>query len=201
MNKKEFLLALKESLRGLPTSDIEERVSFYAEMIDDRMEEGISEADAIAAIGSVEDLSTEIIASTSLTRIAKVKLKPQGRLSTHEILLLTIGSPLWVSLAIAAGSALLAIYLSFWSVLISFWASFAALAGCAVGGLMGGGIFFVLGENYTAAIATIGACLVCAGLAILAFFGCKALTRLFLHLTKKTILCVKKRLIKKEETK
>ena len=37
MNKREFIDKLRTKLKGLPNSDIEERLGFYAEMIDDLM--------------------------------------------------------------------------------------------------------------------------------------------------------------------
>ena len=46
MNKREFLASLRNGLYGLPQDDIEERLGFYAEMIDDRMEEGLTEEQA-----------------------------------------------------------------------------------------------------------------------------------------------------------
>ena len=49
MNKQEFLSLLRRELSGLPQGDIEERVGFYAEMIDDRMEEGLTEEEAVEA--------------------------------------------------------------------------------------------------------------------------------------------------------
>ena len=48
MTKQAFLAALGERLVGLPQKDIEERLTFYSEMIDDRMEEGLSEEEAVA---------------------------------------------------------------------------------------------------------------------------------------------------------
>ena len=39
MTKQEFLAELRRGLSGLPQNDIEERLNFYSEMIDDRMEE------------------------------------------------------------------------------------------------------------------------------------------------------------------
>ena len=35
MNKEEFLNALRSNLKGLPSDEIEERISFYDEMIED----------------------------------------------------------------------------------------------------------------------------------------------------------------------
>ena len=48
MNKQEFLDALRERLSGLPSREVEDRLGFYGEIIDDRIEEGISEHDAVA---------------------------------------------------------------------------------------------------------------------------------------------------------
>ena len=49
MGKQEFLAQLRKGLQGLPQEDIEERLTFYSEMIDDRMEEGLSEEEAVSA--------------------------------------------------------------------------------------------------------------------------------------------------------
>jgi len=38
MDKKEFLSELEKRLQGLPKADIEERLEFYSESIDDRVE-------------------------------------------------------------------------------------------------------------------------------------------------------------------
>ena len=38
MNKTEFILALYKKLPSLPYKEIEERLTFYIEMIDDRMD-------------------------------------------------------------------------------------------------------------------------------------------------------------------
>ena len=47
MNKQEFLAELRRGLSGLPRDDIEERLSFYGEMLDDRIEEGLSEEEEL----------------------------------------------------------------------------------------------------------------------------------------------------------
>ena len=51
MTKQEFIIKLTLELHGLPKADIEERVGFYSEMIDDRIEAGLSEEEAVADIG------------------------------------------------------------------------------------------------------------------------------------------------------
>ena len=43
MKKREFLDRLKASLWAMPEADKERSADYYAEMIDDRMEDGLSE--------------------------------------------------------------------------------------------------------------------------------------------------------------
>ena len=43
MTKAEFLGRLRDSLNGLSPADINTSMEFYSEIIDDRMEEGLSE--------------------------------------------------------------------------------------------------------------------------------------------------------------
>ena len=49
MNKELFLSSLRESLDGLSGEDIAERLAFYSEAIDDRMEDGLTEEEAVTA--------------------------------------------------------------------------------------------------------------------------------------------------------
>ena len=48
MNKQEFLSALQNALAGLPKKDRQKTLAFYSEMIDDRMEDGMTEEEAVA---------------------------------------------------------------------------------------------------------------------------------------------------------
>ena len=76
MRKQEFLGQLRKGLATLPPNDIAEHLAFYNEMIDDRMEEGLSEEDAVAAVGSVEKIIGQIVAespSAVITNIESVK--------------------------------------------------------------------------------------------------------------------------------
>ncbi len=59
MNKQEFLNALRSQLKGLPKDELENRISFYEEMINDRMDEGLSEEAAVADIGG-EDVDAVV---------------------------------------------------------------------------------------------------------------------------------------------
>lgn len=198
MNKQDFIASLRASLSGLPKQDVEDRLNFYSEMIDDRIEEGLTEQEAVLAIGSVTTVSSQIIADIPLSKIAKEKIKPKRGLRAWEILLLALGSPIWLSLLIAAFAVVFSLYVSVWSVIISLWAVFASLVAFVAGGIIAGIIFIVVG-NVLTGVCMIGTALVCAGLSIFSFFGCKAATKGLLCLTKKLALGIKKCFVKKEE--
>ena len=198
MTKIKFLLALNEKLSGLPAEDVEERLSFYSEMIEDRMEEGLSEEEAVAAIGSIDEITDLIVDDIPLSRIAKEKIKPKRRLKAWEITLLAVGSPLWLALGLSAFAIIIALYAVLWSLVASAWAVFTALAAVGVAGIPAG-IFFAISSNILTGIAIIGAALVSGGLAIFAFIGCIAATKGTISLTKKIIFGIKKHFIKKEE--
>lgn len=200
MRKQEFLAQLRKGLSGLPQDDIQERLAFYAEMIDDRMEEGFSEEEAVSAVGSVEDIVFQAVADTPLAKIAKEKIKPKRRLKAWEILLLALGSPIWLSLLIAAFAVMVSLYVVLWSVIISLWAVFVSLAACGAGGLVAG-VALVVGVEGPVGVAMLAAAIVCVGLSIFAFFGCKAATKGIWILTKKTAIWIKKCMINREDAR
>ena len=197
MNKSEFLDALKAALSGLPTCDVEERLRFYAEMIEDRIEDGCTEAEAVAEIGSVDEIAEQALAELPLIGIGKERIKPKRRLRGWEILLLALGSPIWLSLLISAFAVVLSLYLSVWSVVISLWATFVTLAVSGPVGIVAGTCHLLDGSVYTG-IATIALGFASIGLAIFLFFGCKAATKGSALLIPKTMFGLKKHFARKE---
>lgn len=190
MNKQEFLARLKNGLSGLPQEDVEERLSFYGEMIEDRIEEGLTEEDAIAEIGTVDEVIAQIVAQTPLTKIVREKVRPKRRLRAWEIILLVLGSPIWLSLSIAAAAILLSVYIVLWALIIVLWAIEIAFAASALACAAASVVPAVHG-SVSMGLASLGAALFLAGLSIFLFFGCKAATKGVLLLTKKIALGVK----------
>lgn len=200
MRKQEFLAELREGLSGLPQEDIEERLTFYSEMIDDRMEEGLAEEDAVREIGNINEVVSQIIADVPLTKLVKERVKPKRALRIWEIVLLVLGSPIWLSLLIAAFSVVLAAYIVVWSVIISLWAVEASLAACSLGGVMAAA-FLAFQGNGLIGTAMLGAGISCAGLSIFLFFGCKGATHGIQLLTKRMALGIKALFVGKEDVK
>lgn len=196
MNKQEFLALLRAGQAGLPREDLEERLTFYSEMLDDQMEEGLSEEEAVAAVGPVDEIVRQIIADTPLAKLARERMRPRRQLKAWEIVLLVLGSPLWLSLGLAAIAVIFAFYVVLWSVSVSLWAVFASLAVCAVGGLPAFAV--LIARSGAAALAILAAGMVCAGLAIFLFFGCRAATKGILTLTRRIASWLKHCFLRKE---
>ena len=197
MSKQAFLDRLRDGLAGLPLDDIADRVAFYGEMIDDRMEDGLTEEEAVAEIGPVEDVVAQIIGETPITRIVRERVRPKRRLRAWEIVLLALGSPIWLSLLIAAGAVLLSVYIVIWAVILSLWAVEVSLIAGALAGVAAGVLLICRGDVLPG-VAMLGASLVAAGLAVLLFFGCCAAVRGAVALTRKIAAGIKSLLIRKE---
>ena len=102
MDKIDFLSALENALAGLPADDIDRSIDYYSEMIDDMTENGLSEEEAISSVGSLDEIVNQIITEIPITKLVKERIKKKRALGTFEIILLILGSPIWLSLLIAA---------------------------------------------------------------------------------------------------
>ena len=194
MNKQEFLYELKGKLWALSEEEKKSSLEYYTEMINDRMEDGLSEEEAVAAIGTLDEIVEQIMSESPHApavvnqeekQTAQPKqAKEKGRVQPWIIVLLILGAPLWISLVGVLGSGVLGIYVSLWSVVIALYATAFALAVCAIGLLVAAFSLLWIHQFGKGAV-LVGGAFVCAGLAILFFLlsnlaakGLVALTRL-----------------------
>ncbi len=200
MTKQIFLDQLRAGLYGLPQDDIEERVSFYSEIIDDRMEEGLTEEAAVAGIGPVDTIISQIIAETPLPRLVREQIKSRPRMRAWEVILLILGFPLWFPLLIAAFAVIFSVYAVIWSVILVLWAvEIACIAGAFAGVIVG--FIQIFQGNLLWGLLLISAAVLLSGLSILLFFGCIAASKGALYLTKKVALGIKSLFLRKENSK
>ena len=202
MNKEEFLNELKKGLSGIPKEDSDERVNFYSEMIDDRIEEGMSEEEAVSAIGDVNAIISQIMAETPMTtivkeRVNKEKEKKKGGISPATLILIVVLFPLWLPIIATIFGLAIGLFATLWALVVAFYAVTIALV---VGGAAS--IVWVLGMLFTGHIVSaglgVGAGLFCIGLAILMVFGCIAFTKGAIRLTVDAIVGIKKKVSGKE---
>lgn len=198
MNKQQFLGAIGERLRGLSRGDIAKSLDYYSEMIDDRMEDGLMEEEAVAAMGSVDDIVSQILMDTPLPKLVRAKAKPSRALRSWEIVLLVLGSPIWGSLLLGAAAVLLALYGAVWVVVIAFYSADLGIGVCALACLFGAAAV-VFTDGLGGALFCFGAGLICGGAAVLIFFGCNLLAAGVIRLSGFLVCKVKALFIRKGE--
>jgi len=215
MTKRLFLRALRFRISELPEEEIAERINFYSEIIDDRMEEGYSEQEAVEDVGVLDEIAAQIKADAlhEKSPAEKVSDTPSvkdnysaaersGGQTVFRAILLILGSPIWLSVLVSVFAVLFSAAASLWAVIVSLWAVCISL---------GGGVLFCIGSSVfpsgadlAARILWVGIALLSAGLSIFLFYlariatrGGWSLTKALLSLTKSLCLSIKNVLIGK----
>lgn len=217
MNKEDYKSQLEALLKSLPKKDREEAILFYMEMIDDRIDEGMSEEDAIANVASPGVAAEEIIASNNSAKQALIsfeisteneaddvevsdeadesllhKIKTRN-LSTKEWIVLLVTCPFWLPLLVGIAGLGVGLALVLAAAYICVWVLIACVWILALGFLVNVPALLIFSAwgiqtaNPAYTISNIG----CAML----FFGCGAwlckgaiyLTKKFLNWTKQNV--------------
>lgn len=163
MNKREFTSALRDRLRKERVSreEIEDALTYYSEAIDDRMEDGMSEEDAVAALGEIEQAVASVCADRPVVRKAISRVCVSRTAIAVAIVLLVLGAIAWIPLVLALGVLAVAVYLAIWALIASLWLADASLvlmgivgvpflvhattSGAALSGVLQMGCAFVMG--------------------------------------------------------
>lgn len=193
MNKKDFLDEVRTRLSGLGEEDIQKALDFYVEAIDDHIDDGMTEDQAVSAVGTPEEVAEKILMDTPLptliktqaqamnsasTQAAAVPGQPEApvkktRLSAWAIVLIIIGAPVWLPIMIALAAVVLAIVIAIFSVILAI---VVAVLGAAIGGVItifASLIAIIMGEGVHGLV-QLAAALVLVGLALLLFIPIKA---------------------------
>ena len=161
MNKREFLRSLSASLRGMPRGERAQSLEYYGEMIQDRMEEGLSEEEAVARLGSADEIARQILEGGG------AQGKQGRRAPVWMIALIVLGSPVWLALLFAFLAVVLAAYIVAWSLIAALYAVLLGMAVCGPCGALGCVIEIARGNFALAALLLGGGCALL-GLALLA---------------------------------
>ena len=196
MNKKEFLEELEKRLQALPKEEIQERLQFYSEAIDDRVEEGETEEQAIQEIGTLDEITWEIVSKTPLVTLVKEKVKPKRKMRGWEIALICIGFPVWFPLLITALVLILVWYILLWVLVIVAYSVELATVVASFASLIA---FFALMGTSGFNVGFLGITLMGFGFSALWLFICYWATKATLKLTKAIALSMKKKFVNKGE--
>ncbi len=198
MNKHEFLAELRKRLSDLPPETVRSTLDYYSEIVDDRMEEGMTEEAAVEAVGTLDEVASEILDATSSAKTGKAHVKPHRKTAPWVIVLLILGSPVWIALLAAAFVIVLATYIVIWSVTIALWATELCLAAGSVAGIVASPFIMLHGNHSWSGMACLGAGLILAGLSIFMFYGCLNATKGMCFVSKRIFLLIKSCFVRKE---
>lgn len=188
MNKNTFLEQIRRSLGEACCGDAERSLDYYSEMIDDRIEDGIDEEEAVAALGSPDAIAKQILSELSSPDKASLptassSAKTEVGIRWWMILLLVLGSPVWIPLLMAAGMLVLAAYFLLWSLLIMLYAIDLSFAFGSIAFLIQGIVSAVVAEPILAGF-YIGGSIFFIGASVLLFFAANQAARGTVFLSK-----------------
>ncbi|MBR2782823.1 MAG: DUF1700 domain-containing protein [Firmicutes bacterium] len=209
MTKEEFLNELRSRLSFLPSSEVAPFISYYREMIEDRMEEGMSEADAVAGLGDIGRIVeviqydmpvTSLVVSSVKEKTNQAKARAESRWPAWGkgllVALLIIGSPLWISLLIAAGAVLFSLLAVKLSVIIAVAAVVVALAVASIAAVAAGVV--ALFTDPPLGLALLGLGLLGCGLSVFAYLLAVIIIKGIIQLIKLLFRWIKGLFVQKE---
>ena len=173
MGKQEYLARLGQELAGNNISGADQMIEFYGEMIDDRMEDGMTEEEAVASMENIDSVVAQAKIDQPITALVSAKVreshekaKKDGK-GTLWTVLAVVGSPVWVPLLAAFFIILLAIYVTMWAVVAALFAVEIALGISAAACFVGGFTVLFGWIPFPTTIAAWGCALILGGLCIL----------------------------------
>lgn len=192
MNRIEFLRRLNEALNGLPDEDVVRSLSYYEEMILDRMEDGTPEEEAVDAVGSPEEIATLILADMPFKKIInRIKVNVSTKkIKAWEVALISLGSPIWLSLLIAFFAIIISGFAVIWSLAVAYVALTASLSAVGVAGII---LFFpvLFTAGLPAGLLHLGLGVFSLGLGMLLILATKSVIRGVVFISKKIVVGIK----------
>ena len=185
MHKDMFLSQLRAALSDLPEEDTERFLEYYAEMVDDQIEEGVCVEDAVDSLGSIEEIAAQIRMELPLPKLVRAKVA-QRKFRAWEIALLCIGSPVWLPLLLAVLLCVLTVYWLIWiMILVLYVTTLVFAAGCLLG--IAGAILTMHSTDILHAAFLLGSGLICATFSILLFITANRACKGWFRLSKKIV--------------
>ena len=197
VNKMQFLRAVQEKTVHMPPSEVNRLLEYYNEMIDEAVEEGLSEEEAVDRLGTWEEICAQIeeFRTSESQPIEAIKEEPAKEpqnpipdkkpkkhvsLPMWAVVLLILTSPIWGAIVLSLGIAVFAVIVSLvvigGALVISLFAVVLSLAIVGVVGIPAAVVLFFTGSIATGLL-SLGGGLVCGGFAILGWFLCIAFAK------------------------
>lgn len=201
MNRMEFISALVDRLESLPIEEIEKSLAYYSELIDDKVEDGMSETEAVESLGSMDEIVKNIMYDMPITKLVKAKVNESKNKASNKtvwLALILLGSPMWIPLLIGFVSILFGIYITIWSIIISL---FAVIFSLGIVGIFGTivGVAYIFLKTPAIGICVIGMAVSSAGIMLFMIYPIKWMTAQLIKLTAYVLRKVKSIFIKESK--
>ena len=177
MSRDAFIGELRHRMAGLPQEAVDRTVEYYGELIADSMEDGLSEEEAVARLGSLDEIVASVVKDTPLTQIVQTRVqeKKAKGVSAWVVVLLVLGAPVWLPLLIAVLAVVIALFIALWAVVIALWAAVGAIILTGLAAIVVG-VIELIRAHLPQGLVLLGGGLVCLGLCALLFLLMKLLT-------------------------
>lgn len=127
MNKQEYIKELKAALKGADKTEVSRTIEFYSEMIDDALEDGMSENEVISGLETPSAVAARIAGETVAEK------RKQGHPALF-IIAVVLASPIWLPIVVSVIAVILSVYISLWAVVGSL---IVSAIGTAAGAVLG----------------------------------------------------------------
>ena len=128
MNKKQFCTLLENQLRiYLSSEEVYKTLNFFKEMIDDRVDEGLSEEQAVSQLGNIDDIVGQILDEHNIKKRQKKlvwRFIPQKTPSAANIIIAILLFPIWITIFSLVASFFIAFVSLIFSLVVSVIAFF-----------------------------------------------------------------------------
>ena len=128
MNKKQFCTLLENELRiYLSSEEVYKTLNFFKEMIDDRVDEGLSEEQAVSQLGNIDDIVGQILDEHNIKKRQKKlvwRFIPQKTPSAANIIIAILLFPIWITIFSLVASFFLVFISLIFSLVVSVIAFF-----------------------------------------------------------------------------
>ena len=196
MTMSEYLSALIAGLSQLPEEEQRKQVAYYEELFADMKEEGLSEEEITEKLGGPAKAAREIMEEMPLTKLIKTRVRPKKGWSVLAVILVILGSPIWLSIAVAMFAVVLSIYIVIWSLIIVLFAVVLSILAAGVAGIV---LFAVnIMSASVPALLVLGLGLICLGMTAPAFLGAVAAAKGVCRLTGRIARWIRSLFIRKD---
>ncbi len=192
MRKDEFLQQLANYLQALPYSEQQSTIDFYSEQIADRIDDGMSEEEAVASLEHPRDIADNLLSLRDEQNlefyVAEENPTPKTGSIALLIIVLVLTCWIWIPILLFVFSCIVGIYLSLLAIILGALAISLALVIGGVAALVIAAPLFM--SSPLAAISHIGLALGLFGLAIFAFLISYFLAKFTVWATKGIVISI-----------